>query len=119
VTYIQVFLIGAAVIILATLVSLRRAHIRVEYSVSWLGVGFVLFICAFFPRLLSRVAAALGLDPQICFIFLGGALAVALLFEVSIVVSQLRDENVILAQKVAIIEYRLSQIQSRHGGETE
>lgn len=117
--YIQVFLSGAAVIILATLVSLRRAHIRVEYSVSWLGVGFVLFLCSFFPRLLFRVAGDLGLDPQICLLFVAGALGVALLFEVSLVVSQLRDENVVLAQKLAILEYYMRQMQSGHGRESE
>ena len=117
--YVHVFQSAGAVIILATLVSLRRAHIRVEYSVSWLGVGFVLFICSFFPRLLVRVATNLGLDPQVCLMFLAGALAVALVFEVSLVVSQLRDENVVLTQKLAILEYQVCQMQSRHGGETE
>ena len=117
--YMQVFLMGAAVIILATLISLRRAHIRVEYSVSWLGVGLVLFICSFFPGLLVRVAANLGLDPQICLVLVAGALAGALLFEVSIVVSQLRDDNVVLAQKLAILEYHMGRMQSSDSRETE
>ena len=117
--YVHVFLSGAAIIILATLVSLRRTHIRVEYSVSWLGVGLVLFLCSLFPRLLLRAAANLGLNPPICFVFLAGTLAVMLLFEVSLVVSRLRDENVVLTQKLAILEYYLGQIQSRHGRESE
>jgi hypothetical protein len=119
VNYIQTILLAAVIVILATLVSLRRAHIRVEYSVSWLGVGFVLFVCALFPRIPLRVAANLGLDPQVAFVFLAGALALALLFEVSWVVSQLRDENVILTQRLAILEYHLLQIQSDHGIETK
>lgn len=117
--FVQVFLSGAAIIVLATLISLRRAHIRVEYSVSWLGVGLVLFLFSFFPRLLIRVAANLGLDPQICLMVVAGALAVALLFEVSIVVSQLRDENVVLAQKLAILEYHMCEMQSGDSRETE
>jgi hypothetical protein len=119
VNYIQLFQCVAVVIIIATLVSLRRAHIRVEYSVSWLGVGLILFSCALFPRLLMRLAANLGLDPQIGFVFLSGVLALALLFEVSLVVSQLRDENVMLTQRLAILEYHLRQIQSDHGIETK
>ena len=112
-------MLAAVIVILATLVSLRRAHIRVEYSVSWLGVGFVLLVCALFPRVPLRVAANLGLDPQVAFVFLAGALALALLFEVSWVVSQLRDENVMLTQRLAILEYHLLQIQSDHGVETK
>lgn len=114
-TYLQVFLALSVIVLLATLVSLRRAHIRVEYSVSWLGVGSVLFILAFFPDILLHTAANLGLDPQICFIILAGALALALLFEVSLVVSQLRDENVMLTQRLAILEYHLQKLQSDHG----
>lgn len=117
--YIQTLMLAAVIVILATLVSLRRAHIRVEYSVSWLGVGFVLLVCALFPRVPLRVAANLGLDPQVAFVFLAGALALALLFEVSWVVSQLRDENVMLTQRLAILEYHLLQIQSDHGVETK
>ena len=117
--YVHVFLAGAAIIILATLVSLRRTHIRVEYSVSWLLVGCALFLCSFFPKLLFRVAANLGLNPPTCFVLLAGALALMLLFEVSFVVSRLRDENVVLTQKVAILEYHLGQIQARHGRESE
>ena len=116
-SYIQVFLALAVIVLLATMISLRRAHIRVEYSISWLGVGSVLFICALAPEILKNAAANLGLDPQICFIILAGALALALLFEVSLVVSQLRDENVMLTQRLAILEYNLRQIQSDHGHE--
>ena len=117
--YIQTLLVAAVIIVLATLVSLRRAHIRVEYSVSWLGVGFVLLVCALFPRFPLRVAANLGLDPQVGFVFLTGALALALLFDVSLVVSKLRDENVMLTQRLAILEFHLLQIQSDHGIETK
>jgi hypothetical protein len=116
-SYIQVFLALAVIVLLATMISLRRAHIRVEYSISWLGVGSVLLICALAPGILKNAAANLGLDPQICFIILAGALALALLFEVSLVVSQLRDENVMLTQRLAILEYNLRQIQSDHGNE--
>ena len=117
--YIQIFLLGAVIVILATLFSLRRAHIRVEYSVSWLVVGVILFVCTLFPSVLMHIAVDLGLDPQIGFVFLAGALAVALLFEVSLVVSRLRDENVLLTQRLAILEYHLQQIQIDHGFEAK
>jgi hypothetical protein len=119
VSYIQIFQGAAVMIVVVTLFSLRRAHIRVEYSLSWLGVGMVLLACALFPGLLVRIAASLGLNPQVGFVFLAGALALALLFEVSLVVSRLRDENVILTQRLAILEYHLLQIQSDHGIETK
>jgi len=117
--YIYVFAALAAVVLLATLISLRRSRIRVEYSVSWLVVGCLLLICALFPSGMLRLAAALGLDPQICFVVLTGTLALALLFEVSAVVSRLRDENVILTQRLAILEYRMRQLQSENGDQSK
>lgn len=117
--YIQAFLLGAAIIIIATLVSLRRAHIRVEYSVSWLAVGVILFVSGLFPRPLASLSARMGLDPQTGFVVLAGALALALLFDVSLVVSQLRDENVQLTQRLAILEYQLRQMQPDHGIEAK
>jgi len=117
--YIYLFAALAAVTLLATLISLRRSRIRVEYSVSWLVAGCLLLGCALFPSGLLRIADALGLDPQICFVVFAGALALALLFEVSAVVSRLRDENVILTQRLAILEYRLQQLQSEHGNQSK
>ena len=117
--YIQIFQLGAVIVILATLISLRRSHIRVEYSVSWLAVGLILLICALFPRYLVRAAASMGLDPQIAFVLLAGALALGLVFEVSAVVSRLRDENVMLTQRLAILEYHLLRVKAGHGVETK
>jgi hypothetical protein len=119
VNYIQIFQGAAVLIVIVTLISLRRAHIRVEYSLSWLAMGLILLAGALFPRLMLRIAMSLGLDPQVGFVFLAGALALALLFEVSLVVSQLRDENVILTQRLAILEYHLLRVQSDHGIEKQ
>lgn len=116
--YTHAFLLGAAIILVATLVSLRRAHIRVEYSVSWLGLGLVLFLSALFPGFLTDTSLSLGLDAQTGFVIFAGGLALALLFEVSRAVSQLRDENVQLTQRLAILEYQLQHYQPDHGIET-
>ena len=109
--HIYFFVAGPAVIIAATLISLRREHIRVEYSVSWLGLGLILLLSSIFPNFLTSLSARAGLDPQVAFIVLAGSLALALLFEVSLVVSRLRDENVQMAQRLAILEYQLQRNQ--------
>jgi hypothetical protein len=114
-TFHYVFLLAGLFTIAGTLVSLRRQHIRSEYSVSWLAVGAVLTGFALFPGIFDRTAGSLGLDPQVCFLIVGGALISALLFEISHVVSRLRDENVMLAQRVAILEFRIQQADDPNG----
>jgi hypothetical protein len=108
------FLIIGLVTLCVTLISLRREHIRTEYSVSWLAVGVILTALAMIPNLLDNAARYLDLDPRICLLLLGGVLISGLVFEISHVVSKLRDENVILAQRLAILEYRLRQPDNGH-----
>lgn len=107
--YHAVFLAAGLVTITGTLIALRRAHIRAEYSVSWLAVGVLMSGLALFPNLIDRLSSSLGLQPQTYLLVVGGVLISVLVFEISRVVSQLRDENVLLAQRVAILEYRIQQ----------
>ena len=97
-------LIGIVTLV-GTLTSLRREHIRAEYSISWLAGGLIITVIAIYPRLLQYASAALGVDAHIAFLILAAGMVSALTFEISHVVSRLRDENVVLAQKVAILEY--------------
>src|SRR5690242_16668139 len=105
----SVFLLLGVMAIAGTLVSLRREHIRVEYSVSWLALGALLSGFALFPNFAEVVSGNLGLDPQVWFVIVAGVLISGLVFGISRVVSRLRDENVLLAQRVAILEFRIER----------
>lgn len=93
-----------------TLISLRREHIRTEYSVSWLLVGLILTGLGAFPGLLDAASHWLGLSREGSFLIIAGTLVTALVFEISHVVSRLRDENALMAQKIAALEYQLHKL---------
>jgi hypothetical protein len=103
--------------IAATLMSLRREHIRTEYSTSWLLVGIIVTGLGLFPSALDRAARTLGMDPPVSFLIVAGVLVSAVVFEVSHVVSKLRDEKVVLAQRIAILEFQIKhgQENGEHG----
>ena len=108
------FLIGLLTIGV-TLVALRRQHIRTEYSVSWLAVGIILTALAGFPKLLlDRAAIELGIGGDTLFFIIAGGLISAIVFELTRVVSRLRDENVMLAQRLAILEFQMRESGSRN-----
>ena len=109
------FLVIGLATVVATLISLRREHIRTEYSVSWLLVGAILTFHALFPRALDEVARTINLDPRLVFLIAGGVLISGLVFEISHVVSRLRDENTMLAQRLAILEYQLGRLHEGNG----
>lgn len=95
------------------LFSVRRAHIRVEYSVSWLAAALVLLALSRWRALLNGIAAAMGIGDMgidaapIVLLVVTGALFLLVLYRLSIMISSLKDANIALAQRLAILEFRL------------
>jgi hypothetical protein len=101
----------SGLLLLIVLFSVRRAHIRVEYSVSWLVAALAMLILSRSRPLLDTVRNWMGLpDSPLALFLLAGALALIMFFRFSVVVSHLRDDNVALAQRLAILEYHLRTI---------
>ena len=99
-------------LILMILFSIRRAHIRVEYSVSWFGAAVVLMLFSRSHWLMERLAALLGINsPPMALLFVLLSLFLVVMYRFSMIISNLKDSNIALAQKVAILEF---QIQSIH-----
>lgn len=98
----------SVVLLLLVLFSVRRERIRVEYSVSWLAASLVMLVLSRAKPLLDRARDLMGLpDSPLALFLLAAAGALIMLFRFSMVVSHLRDDNVALAQRVAMLEYRL------------
>jgi hypothetical protein len=106
------FMAGFA-IAAATLYGLRREHIRAEYSVSWLAAGIILAAAGLYPGGITTVSA--GLDAGFGLLIAAGTLLGGLVFWTARLVSRLWDERVVLAQKAAILEFRMRRDYLRHG----
>ncbi len=106
------FITGLSLALLVlVLISARRAHIRVEYSVSWLGAAVTLLVLSRFRWLLEKLAGLLGIaDPPLALLLVVGCVFLLVLFRISIVVSHLKDANIALAQRVAILEFHLRSL---------
>ncbi|MBM3796243.1 MAG: DUF2304 domain-containing protein [Acidobacteria bacterium] len=105
-------LLLSAALVLAILHSLRRAHIRVEYSLSWLAAALASLVLSARPGALRALGGWLGVSPQAAL----GTVAVfgflVVLYRLSMIVSELKDNNVALAQKVAALEYHLHRLEA-------
>lgn len=96
------------VLLVAVLGSVRRSHIRVEYSVSWLGAALLLLVLSRSHALMAWLTKLVGIeDPPLA--LLGAVMAVFLFvfYRFSVVVSDLKEANIALTQRVAILEYYL------------
>jgi len=101
----------SAALILLVLLSLRRAHIRVEYSVSWLTAAVVLLIVSRAPSALAWTASMLGIaNPLMALLLISLGAFLLVFFRFSVIISHLKDANIALAQKVAVLEYRLQYL---------
>ena len=106
---ISVLLIGVV------LFSVRRAHIRVEYSVSWLLAGFIVLILSSSDIALSAVSNLLGISyAPVALLLVVLSLFLFVAYRFSIVISDLKDANIALTQKVAILEYQVNALHEKY-----
>jgi hypothetical protein len=96
------------ILILMVLTSVRRAHIRVEYSVSWLLASVALLGVSLNPSILAMVSKLFGIDySPIVLLLIAGAVFLLVFFRLSVIISKLKDDNIALAQRLAIVEFYL------------
>jgi hypothetical protein len=102
----------AVVLAIIVLASVRRAHIRVEYSVSWLlaAVAMLILSRAYGPLEVVRHWIGLPDTPLTLFLFIGGVFLL-MFFRFSVIISHLRDDNIAMAQRVAILEYHIQSLK--------
>ena len=100
---------GLSVLLLViVLMSVRRAHIRPEYSVTWLIAAAAMLVLSRVRPLLELLRRLSGLpDTPLTLFLIGAGVFLIMMFRVSVILSQLRDDNIALAQRVAILEYHV------------
>ena len=107
-------------LVVAVLGSVRREHIRVEYSVSWLVAATVLMFVSFNRALVDWIASALQIEyPPLVVIVLMLGVFLVVLYRLSLRISELKDNNMALAQKLAILEYRHKSLHEEQRTNTE
>jgi hypothetical protein len=103
----------SALLIVLILVSVRRAHIRVEYSVSWLLAATGMLLLSRARPFLDFLTRRFGIpDTPLTLFLIAGSMFLVIFFRFSIIISHLRDDNIALAQRVAILEFHIRSIQA-------
>jgi len=108
---LNVVTLFSAVLIGLVLGSVRRAHIRAEYSVTWLLAGVALLALSRWRALQDWLASAMGVqDASVALLMVAGALFLVVLYRISLIISNLKDSNIALMQRVAILEFHLTNL---------
>jgi hypothetical protein len=98
----------SALLLVIVLISVRRAHIRPEYSITWLLAAAAMLVLSRVRPLLEVLRRLTGLpDTPLTLFLMGAGVFLIMMFRLSVILSHLRDDNIALAQRVAILEYHV------------
>jgi hypothetical protein len=103
--------IAAFVLIVVVLELIRSRRLRERYALLWLLTGIVLFALSLWRNGLNTMAGWLGVEtyPPAILGAVGALFILVVLLHYSTVISRLSDQNVILAQRLALLEQRLRE----------
>jgi hypothetical protein len=103
--------IAAFVLLVVVLELIRSRRLRERYAMLWLLTGVVLFALSLWRDGLNTMAGWLGVEtyPPAILGAVGALFILVVLLHYSTVISRLSDQNVILAQRLALLEQRLRE----------
>ncbi|HTQ87579.1 MAG TPA: DUF2304 domain-containing protein [Candidatus Solibacter sp.] len=111
---LQITTVLSICLLLMVFISVRRAHIRVEYSITWFMASLVMLLLSRARPLLDYATRHFGIPDTPLTLFLTiGSIFVIMFFRLSTIISSLRDDNIALAQRVAILEYHIHTLRER------
>jgi hypothetical protein len=122
VTPVRVSVIGAIASILLILVVLelvRGRRLKERYALLWLATGGVLLVLSIWRDGLTTIAGWLGVStyPPAVLFAVATLFILLVLLHYSTVISKLTDENVDLAQRLALLEERMARRRSIDEGD--
>jgi hypothetical protein len=101
--------IASFILVLVVLELIRSRRLRERYALLWLATGIVLTVLSAWRDGLNTIANWLGVRsyPPAVLFAVGILFIIAVLLHYSTVISRLSDQNVMLAQRLALLEQEL------------
>jgi hypothetical protein len=101
---------ASIVLVLVVFELIRSRRLRERYALLWLLTGFVLVLLSAWRGGLNTIAGWLGVRgyPPAVLFAVGLLFVILVLLHYSTVISRLSDQNVILAQRLALLELEVS-----------
>jgi hypothetical protein len=106
-------LAASLLITIVTVELIRRRKLREEYAMLWLAASAVLLVFAVFPRLLWHLAHGLGVYYLTVMVLLAFSFLALLVIHLAVVISRLADDSRQIAQRLALAEQRLLELQKQ------
>jgi hypothetical protein len=113
-----VAILGTAALLLIVLELVRRRRVMERYALLWLLSSAVLLVLSIWSGLLDKLASSVGIEtPSNALFAIAFGFTLVLLLHFSTVISGLTDQNKVLAQRLALLQQRVSELQKSVGRE--
>ena len=102
---------ASVILVLVVFELIRSRRLRERYALLWLFTGVVLVILSAWRGGLNTIAGWLGVRgyPPAVLFAVGLLFVIVVLLHYSTVISRLSDQNVVLAQRLALLETKLNE----------
>ena len=110
--------VASTLLLLVVLELIRSRRLRERYALLWLLTGLVLLALSLWRGGLDTIAGWFGVTgyPPAVLFAVATLFVLLVLLHYSTVISRLSDQNTILAQRIALLEERLSRRARDEGG---
>jgi hypothetical protein len=107
--------IASLLLLLVVLELIRGRRLKERYALLWLATGIVLLVLSAWRYGLNTIASWLGVGTYPPAILFAAAtlFVIVVLLHYSTVLSKLTDENVLLAQRIALLEERVGRGEAK------
>lgn len=103
-----VALVGSLVVLFVVLELVRRRRLQERYSMLWIATALVLFVLAIWGSALQEISDVVGIAYPPTTLFIAAAtFFLLMLLHYSTVLSRLTEQNMRLAQQLALMEERM------------
>lgn len=106
-------------IVLTIVMLVRRKRLDERHALLWLATGIVILFAPILSKVVDSLSYKLGFFYPPSFVFLVAFFALCLIsLQHAVIASRLSKQNKQLAQRYALLEQRLVEIESRYGSES-
>jgi hypothetical protein len=107
--------VASLLLLLVVIELIRSRRLRERYALLWLLTGLVLLALSAWRGGLNTIAGWFGVTgyPPAVLFAVGSLFVILVLLHYSTVISRLSDQNVVLAQRLALLETRISENESK------
>jgi hypothetical protein len=111
--------VASVVLLLVVLELIRSRRLRERYALLWLATGVVLLVLSVWRSGLNTIADWVGVTgyPPAVLFAVATLFILLVLLDYSTVISKLHDQNIVLGQRLALLEQRLRESRSAQAGD--